>query len=146
MSQYIIRWECFICRKFLLSRQEKIFLSAERYFEPIRIRRVSITSLFSGECVKTQIMRAESPTSPQPRATLWVYSIQLTTRPVRATICGTIELPLQQGARFYKPFHPGRCPTLYTHLPFIHIFDNSQHLTFAKEIVKSCFECCISWT
>ena len=31
-------------------------------------------------------------------------------------------------------------------LPFIHIFDNSQHLTFAEEIVKSCFESCISWT
>ena len=29
------------------------------------------------------------------RATPWVYSIQLTMRPVRATICGTIELPLQ---------------------------------------------------
>lgn len=28
---------------------------------------------------------------------------------VRATVCGTIELPLQ-GDRFYKPFHPGRCP------------------------------------
>ncbi|WP_308270641.1 hypothetical protein, partial [Prevotella sp.] len=27
-------------------------------------------------------------------------------------------------------------------LPFIHIFDNSQHLTFAEEIVKSCFESC----
>ena len=31
-------------------------------------------------------------------------------------------------------------------LPFIHIFDNSQHITFAEEIVKSCFESCISWT
>ena len=31
-------------------------------------------------------------------------------------------------------------------LPFIHIFDNPQHLTFAEEIVKSCFESCISWT
>ena len=31
-------------------------------------------------------------------------------------------------------------------LPFIHIFDNSQHLTFAEEIVKSCLESCISWT
>ena len=31
-------------------------------------------------------------------------------------------------------------------LPLIHIFDNSQHLTFAEEIVKSCFESCISWT
>ena len=31
-------------------------------------------------------------------------------------------------------------------LPFIHIFDNSQHLTFAEEILKSCFESCISWT
>ena len=29
-------------------------------------------------------------------------------------------------------------------LPFIHIFGNSQHLPFAEEIVKSCFESCIS--
>ena len=36
--------------------------------------------------------------------------------------------------------------TLQNTLPFIHIFDNSQHLTFAEEIVKSCFESCISWT
>ena len=51
--------------------------------------------------------RAESPISPQPRATPWVYSIQLTTRPVRATICGTIELPLQGALFGLYPFTQG---------------------------------------
>ena len=50
-----------------------------------------------GGCVKTQTMRAESPISPQPRATPWVYSIHLTTRPVRATLTFHcfLQLPLQ---------------------------------------------------
>ena len=56
---------------------------------------------------KLKQKRAESPISLQPRATPWVYSIQLTTRPVRATICGTIELPLQ-GAWFVFVRYPGR--------------------------------------
>ena len=52
---------------------------------------------------------AESPISPQPRATPWVYSIQLTTRPVRATICGTIELPLA-GRWIHKTLSPRALP------------------------------------
>ena len=38
-------------------------------------------------------------------------------RPVRATICGSIELPLQ-GDRFNKPFYPGRCHGLWKKLGF----------------------------
>ena len=66
---------------------------------------------------KLKQKRAESPISLQPRATPWVYSIQLTTRPVRATICGTIELPLQ-GAWFVFVRYPGRCPGLWRNWAF----------------------------
>ena len=46
-----------------------------------------------------------------------LYSIQKSMRPVRATICGSIELPLQ-GDSFYKSFYPGRCPGLWRILGF----------------------------
>ena len=59
----------------------------------------------------------------------------------RAEKIADFELPTLQGV--------GLVLGIFTQgaaLPFIHIFDNSQHLTFAEEIVKSCFESCISWT
>ena len=57
----------------------------------------------------------------------------------------------QDGREIKAADYRGRKIVLYSYpkantLPFIHIFDNSQHLTFAEEIVKSCFESCISWT
>ena len=58
----------------------------------------------------------------------------------RAEKIADFEHPTLQGDRLPPQTTQGDA------LPFIHIFDNSQHLTFAEEIVKSCFESCISWT
>ena len=65
-------------------------------------------------------------------------------------LSGKIKNAVANGLRSALPLARARKPNNHiaqgSALPFIHIFDNSQHLTFAEEIVKSCFESCISWT
>ena len=61
-------------------------------------------------------------------------------RPARAKALIINAFALAGRFAIFNPYTQGAA------LPFIHIFDNSQHLTFAEEIVKSCFESCISWT
>ena len=73
-------------------------------------------------------MRIASPFALAPRArTYYIYILNVSAAHSGRRVVGTHDT---QGAT----------------LPFIHIFDNPQHLTFAEEIVKSCFESCISWT
>ena len=86
--------------------------------------------------------RAESPISSIAQGNALGIRHLPIMRPVRATLISHC---------FYSCPYRARCSALYPFtqgvaLPFIHIFDNSQHLTFAEEIVKSCFESCISWT
>ena len=74
------------------------------------------------------------------RAAPWVYGLKKAKRPVRAKALIINAFALAGRIGICDTFTQGGA------LPFIHIFDNSQHLTFAEEIVKSCFESCISWT
>ena len=74
------------------------------------------------------------------RAAPWVYGLKIAKRPVRAKAL-IINAFALTGRIVFGGFLPQGVA-----LPFIHIFDNPQHLTFAEEIVKSCFESCISWT